>query len=506
MNPPAPAPSSTTASALSAFLRGIERRAYVLALGQCGESVRAMTALAQAMRAFRAIAPTTPLSAWPASFWSVLLAEPELTRNDAPASAGIAPELRALTHGPRAALLLRLVAGLDFAHASRVLGVSEVAYRYASQRALQQLGHAGVSYGALAALRERLHRQIKALPEADQQALAALRERVLADLPEPVPSQDPMPSGHRRWLWIALAVLGLAFAATYIPPGTSKPLATGESQALPADAPPPASLGDTDIVTHPDYELLAYPAERTLAADLALLSWLAGDPQAFGTAPAAPPERVLPPARPVISAATGATLPDSARPLLAALASTWPSLDEPTRQRLLANAAHWQQLGDDQRTALRKQLSAWDAQPATWRASQRAALLAWQRLGPDDQQRLRSAVARLTALPVEQQQALRDAFDALPADQRQDWWLGPEMGAGFAELRPLFAYVPEAERPDLINLLGGLSPRARKDLALLAWRLPAEAREQLRQALLEQPADQREAWIRDQLSLPPAMP
>lgn len=206
------------------------------------------------------------------------------------------------------------------------------------------------------------------------------------------------------------------------------------------------------------------------------------------------------------ASAAAPTLPDDVRPLLGPLESTWPTLDEDTRHRLLANARHWQQLPNEQRDALRQRIKTWDALPATERARQRAALMAWLRLSADDQKRLRTTAERFAALPAAQQQALRAAFDALPADQRQDWWLGPGMGAGFAELRPLFAYVPEAERPDLINLLGDLSPRARKDLALLAWRLPAEAREQLRQDLLAQSADQRESWIREQLSQPPAMP
>lgn len=296
--PHTPTSPAATASALSAFLRGIERRAYVLALSQCGEPTMARTALNQAMRSFRTIAASTPLSAWPASFWSVLLAEPELAGADA--GAGGVPELRVLTHGPRAALLLRLVAGLDFAHASRVLGISEAAYRYASQRALQQLGDAGVSYSTLAALRERLHRQIKALPESDQQALATLRERVLTDRPEPVVVAAPAHPGLQRWLRVALALLGLAFAATFIDSHTDRQPPTGQAadgtQMLPAEVlAPAANQGDADSVTHPDYELLAQPDEHELANDLALLSWLAGDPQAFSRAPPPAPGIDTPP-------------------------------------------------------------------------------------------------------------------------------------------------------------------------------------------------------------------
>ena len=274
--------------ALSAFLRGIERRAFVFVELQCGDDEAAEAALGRAMRAFRGLSAVSPLSAWPAGFWSLLMAQAELSGGESQV-----PELSALSSGPRAALLLRIVAGLDFPHAAQVLGVSETTYRFALQRALQQLGEGGISYSALSALRERLHRQVKTLGEERTASLAALRNRVLQHEhePEPVPPQpSPWP---RRLLWAVLALLGLAFAATFLLTPETQRTAAGPQVLPPEDV--PAAPVEPDPVTHPDFALLTAPADEALAADLALLSWVASgqaDPlpepaPAAETAPAA---------------------------------------------------------------------------------------------------------------------------------------------------------------------------------------------------------------------------
>ena len=274
-----------SASALSAFLRGIERRAYVLALVQCGREPDAEAALARTIHAFQTLAAVSPLSAWPAGFWSLLLAQPELSTGH-----GGAPELVTLGSGPRAALLLRLVAGLDFAHAAQVLGIAEETYRFALQRALQQLGDAGVSFATLRALRERLHRQVKTLPAERTRALAGLRDEALAAPPErPVAStrRPTPPAWLPKALWGLLALLALAFAATFL--DTSPALAPNASEGLPADdgVAPAVALEPSDIVMHPDYAQLARPDDARIAADLALLSWLANHPELLDNAQAA---------------------------------------------------------------------------------------------------------------------------------------------------------------------------------------------------------------------------
>ena len=485
--------------ALSAFLRGIERRAFVFAQVQCGDDEVAQAALGRAMRAFKAAYATSPLAVWPAGFWALLMAQAELS-----AGQSEVPELRALSSGPRAALLLRMVGGLDFPHAAGVLGISEATYRFALQRALQQLGEGGISYAVLSALRERLHRQVKTLPESRTASLAALRARVLEGAPEaPPPSPGPASPLWRRLGWGLLALLGLGFAATFWTPAPVLP--PGGTEALPIELPPapaPAAVA-SDWVTHPDYTQLAIPADEALAAELAMLSWLssgqAGElPGVEGVAPAVDPDVAAPtmPASAVPPAGFQA-LPQPQRALLAPLAAAWPGLEPGTRQRLQANAVHWLSLDAASRDTLVASMRAWDALPAAERANRRGPYAAWESLSPDERTRVRAAASVLAALAPARQIALRDGFENLPADQRQDWWLGPELGPGFAQLRPLFAFVPEGERTTLLSLLRELSPEARTNLGLLARRLPANQRESLRRDLVAAPAAQREALIRE---------
>ena len=491
-------PPCLPSPALSAFLRGIERRAFVFAQVQCGDDDVAEAALGRAMRAFKATSATIPLSAWPAGFWAHLMAQAELPKGQSEV-----PELRVLSSGPRAALLLRMVGGLDFPHAASVLGISEATYRFALKRALQQLGEGGVSYAALGTLRERLHRQVKTLAEPRTASLAALRARVLegaAEVP-PLPPR-PAPPIWRRLAWGALVLLALGFAATFWTP--ARVLPPGGTEALPigqAPVPVPATSA-SDWVTHPDYQLLAAPADERLASELALLSWIASgeagwpaDPPAGGSGAIAASQAPAADRR-IAPVAGFQDIPQAQRSLLAPLAGAWPGLAPETRERLQANAAHWASLDTAQREALTATMRAWDALPAAQRAPRRGPFAAWQSLSQGERRRVRGVADRLAALLPEQGQALRDGFETLPADQRQDWWLGPEIGAGFAQLRPLFAFVPENERTALLLLLRELSPEARADLSLLARRLPANQRESLRRDLVAAPAAERAALIR----------
>lgn len=293
MHHASPPPVASPSPALAAFLRGIERRAFVFAEVQCGDPDRAREALALAMRAFRPVSGGIPLSGWPAAFWALLLAQPALSEGLSPE-----PELSGLGTGPRAALLLRLVGGLDFHHAAEVMGVSEPTYRFALQRALRQLGETGTSYAALGGLRERLHRRVKTLPEDRIADLAALRQRALSGEPEPEARATPAAtdaSPRRRWLWGLLVLLLAALAATWWPGLLPAPATEDAGPApLPVEAPAPAPAplnADTEVVTHPDYALLAEPEDARLADDLALLSWFAA-----GGADAVPPPAPATPA------------------------------------------------------------------------------------------------------------------------------------------------------------------------------------------------------------------
>jgi hypothetical protein len=201
----------------------------------------------------------------------------------------------------------------------------------------------------------------------------------------------------------------------------------------------------------------------------------------------------------VLPASAFQTLAPAERRLLAPLAGAWPGLDADTRQRLQSNARQWLALPPAQQREMLQRMRDWDSLPPAERARRRGAFAAWEALSLAERERVRTAAARLRTLPPAQQQAVRDAFEALPPDQRQDWWLGPDLGGDFARLRPLFAYTPEEQRAGLLAMLRGLGPEARADLALLARRLPASERERLRRDLLAAPLDARPALIRERL-------
>src|SRR5690606_4101349 len=135
MNKPAAAPgrgstpnatpgSERPPPALAAFMRGVERRGAVLAELQCGDAATGDAALAVAMAEFRQTAGDTVMDDWPRRFWALLLAQPALkSRTPVAIAVDATDRLGELGSGPRAALLLRLAAGLDETGAAAVLGV-----------------------------------------------------------------------------------------------------------------------------------------------------------------------------------------------------------------------------------------------------------------------------------------------------------------------------------------------------------------------------------------------
>lgn len=285
MTTPAPA-------ALLAFLRGLERRARTLALAQCGDPDRAEQVWRDTAAAFPEEAAAHPVAQWPVRFWARLLAHPALAVANADGS-----PLAAVGPGPRAALLLRLVAGLDPRPAADVLGVGEPTYRYALQRGLEQARAAGIDADGLRALREAWQRQPPpASPAPKVFAVAPAPEArgpdVAVDAAEaPAPTVDPAPAPSalppRRWR-IALLAVGAAAAIGALSfawwsgrplPEPPRPVATAPAPVLAPTAPSP--------VTHQDYLLVAQPEDVQLAADLELLSWLAAGGDTAAPAPAA---------------------------------------------------------------------------------------------------------------------------------------------------------------------------------------------------------------------------
>lgn len=273
------APTAAVPAALSAFLRGIERRGAVLAELQCGDPAAGDAALAAAMRAFRAVGPGEPMARWPLRFWSLLLATPQL-RRPPPGSGGDedAAWLGRVAPGPRAAILLRLAAGLDEGDAAHVLAIARPVYRRALRRALPRRDDGRADPAAWLRLRAHVHRRIKTLPEDRLAHLARLREDALTGRPPPAPALEP---ARPRWIGIALragvALCVVLFLASFLPWWRLG----GElhKEALPIEAPAERFDEQTALLTHRDFDLLADPEGVALAEDLAFLSWLSAQPE-----------------------------------------------------------------------------------------------------------------------------------------------------------------------------------------------------------------------------------
>lgn len=290
---PTPAPSPS-AAALSAFLRGIERRARVFALAQSGSAAVAEVATATAIEAFRQEAGQLPLRQWPLRFWADLLAVPALTRTEAVRVAVPALQpLYGLPPGPRAALLLRMAAGLDVAHVAEVLGVSEKAARLALARAVKAFesgdgdtrgtGDAARGADRLRALDQALQAQVRAAPAPAPGTPVAAAAGDSPGRPARAPATRPAPreAGLRRALWAALVLVAVMFGATYLLWPSEPPMAVGEIRPLPAVSAPGAGAvlmsPAASALASPDFDLLADPEGGALAGDLGFLSWLAAE-------------------------------------------------------------------------------------------------------------------------------------------------------------------------------------------------------------------------------------
>jgi hypothetical protein len=494
---PSGAPRALPTNALTAFLHGIESRAWVFALCQGGSPAKADEALAGTEREFIAEAGGHPLAEWPMRFWAALLRQPALV---APLDPGL--ELSRLEAGPRAALLLRLLANLDVPHAAEALGVSVRAYEAALGQALSA---PGTPPDWLATLRPQLQALARELPAATRAHLDELRLEAIAEAMayeelgmSPPPPAPPEPAAatdwHRpRWPWFGLGLLLLALLATLLFPLSGR-LRPGESENLPGEVvPPPPGLSDSVVVTHPDYAQLAAPADEAYARDLAFLSWYVAN---LGDAPAstthAPP--------PVPAPEDFSALSKREQRMLSAAASLWPTLPEAERAALLAHAYDWHHKSREERAALRSRLRAWDGQAAAERAQRRAPFQAWLSLPAAEQARVRAGRVRFDALPAPEQQALRARFAGLDADTQRVWWLGPALGQQLAPIALLFAFLPEDDRPALLDALRGLDPVARAELSLLAPRLQAGPRHALRRQLLSLPPEARAAYIHERLA------
>ena len=248
------------------------------------------------------------MTGWPASFWSRLLARPEL-RSHVPVRVELsaADRLGALGSGPRAALLLSLAAGLEQDEAAAVMGIAPGSYGLAVRRALAHL--AGSDDQAVLAtqwrqLREQVHHRIKNLPAERQRFLADARAQALVggaagDVGEVTagPVQGPV-AARPRWLvpvlWGLLVLCAIAFAGTFFGDALLARLAGPEegevwSGVLEKGEEPASRYGrQAQVLTHRDFELLADSEGVAEAGPLAFHSWLAAQGVSSATPGAEP--------------------------------------------------------------------------------------------------------------------------------------------------------------------------------------------------------------------------
>ena len=157
--------------ALSAFLRGVERRALVVAELQCGDAARAEQTLVAVMRAFAAVASDLPMAQWPTRFWT-LLGQRQALRE--PAGGQWAPSLAALGAMPplpRLALLLRVGGSLDEGIAMRVLDQDEAGYQHLLADACPRDAQGRPDAVAWRQLAEQVQARVRDLPTARLQQL-----------------------------------------------------------------------------------------------------------------------------------------------------------------------------------------------------------------------------------------------------------------------------------------------------------------------------------------------
>lgn len=449
-------------AALSAFLRGVERRAYVFLWLQDGDPGAAERALAAAIRAFPGPAGQMPMAEWPDRFWRLLVALPA-GDGGGQWPAGL-EALAAIGLPARRALLLRQVAGLDEAAAAAVLGVERPAYEALLAQACprtpagapdpvgwrtqaEAIQHAGRGLEAaqllqLARLREAA---LAARPALATTAQAPARAAAAARAARPAPGTAAGAGPWRRWLPALLAIVLVAGAVAATWWWSSRPA----TPAAVAGDPAAAAADDFRVHDNPPVQIEALPPADPRPP--------AGDPW---PAP-------LPEAAPV-------------DPVVAELALlSWYAAGAPASAFDNADTA----------------MQAVHAAPVAAAPVAAAANADWMQLDASEQASVRQAAAALAAQAPQEQAALRARFAALDAMERGGWRLGPALGADYPRLQPLIGFVDGEERAPLLAALRALSAEQRALLGELALRTPPTARAALRHELLAQPPEQRGAWL-----------
>ena len=295
------APTPLNSPALAAFIRGVERRALVVAEFQSGEVLVAERAVAVAMRAFVPAVADLPMNEWPGHFWRLLGSTPQLRQ---PAEGGAWPQdlvhLMELGEGERLALLLRIGAGLDEAQAAHALGVDTPVYCQWLAQACPRDASGQPDALAWRSLAESVQARVRELSPERQAQLERLRDSLVSSGPQaPVrePTAPVMQAERReqrrapvrksrasQWLWlltgaVLLAGIGWAWlgssaddAATAQSPQSQdagleveNPVQTESLQEL--ELPPAAAPASVEPVVD--------PGQASLLEQADFLAWLA---------------------------------------------------------------------------------------------------------------------------------------------------------------------------------------------------------------------------------------
>ena len=544
-----PAVPPSSAPAVVAFLRGVERRAVVFAELQCGHARRGDAAVAAALRAFSRTAPATPLADWPTRFWSLLLAAPDLRRTDGDAQWAVPwTALETLGNGPRAALLLRLVAALDMDAAAAALGVGEESYRAALQRAIPYRDDGtpdrdgwqawvaevrarvdGLDAGRLA----RLHMPAEDRTETPPAPPAPARTETPPPRAESRTAEPATPpaahrlraeegtQGRRRLSRRTLVIVATTLVAAAVVVGTFAwlrpqvfdrvPTRGIRTRVLPPAAEPAARF-DADLAawTHRDFLVVADAEGLRRAQDLPFLAWYAATLAVRAAPDAATPAAaatVATPAGVLAEPAPPFLPPRRATPLQAPAYLALPATTAAAIARAPAalqtelrdQARLWASFPPAQRDDVRRRLAQWDAQPLPTRARQREHYVAWRNLDAIAAQAVEDAVQVFARQTPEEQSRLRAEFDALDPTTQRGWLLGPAIGVEYPKLQPLLAQLPEARHAPMLRTLRRMSAGERADLAVLAQRVPPQERDALLRDLLSTSDANRAAWLRARL-------
>ena len=325
--------AASVPAALSAFLRGVERRGALFAELQCGDRDAGDDALAAAMRAFRNHAGTLPMAEWPRRFWTLLAATPQLRQSAATARWPVGVEaLAGLQPLSRQALLLRLAAGLPEEEAAAVLGIALEVHQEALASACPRDADGKPDASAWRTLAEAIQSLLRDLPPQRLARLARLREAAILGtrIERPAPATftaapvEARRPGRRRWPWVVLVLLlcAAALAATWWWPQWQASHVIGAdpepgvqrlqdkveiaSEDLPAQPAAAKFDASTALLMHPDFELLLEPQDEAIARDADFLAWYAaGVSAAPSDAPEGKAEEEIP------SKATGTETTDA---------------------------------------------------------------------------------------------------------------------------------------------------------------------------------------------------